>query len=124
LQWFQTIIPTKRAGIIKNSGFAQWERLWKAEDPKLNVSVKQPWKSTRKAVSALCRMALWQWVFTRIEVMRMRPKNDIGKKLGEMLDYEKVHKPVKLARSRVAAKAATMLFKELVASIHAEYNQI
>jgi hypothetical protein len=69
-------------------------------------------------------MALRQWIFTRIEVVKLRPKNDIGKKLGEMLDYEKAHKPVKLARSRVAAKAAAMLFKELVASIDAEYNQV
>jgi hypothetical protein len=76
-------------------------------------------------------MALWQWVFTRIEVVRSsasalalsHPKNDIGKKLGEMLDYEKAHKPVKLARSRLAAKAAAMLFKELVASIDADPTQ-
>jgi len=40
-----------------------------------------------------------------------------------MLDYEKAHKPVKLARSPVAAKAAILLFKELVASIDADYNQ-
>jgi hypothetical protein len=69
-------------------------------------------------------MALRQWIFTRIEVVRARPKNDIGKKLGEMLDYEKAHKPVKLARSRVAAKAAAMLFKELVASIDANPPQL
>jgi hypothetical protein len=80
-------------------------------------------KSTRKAGSALCRMALRQWIFTRIEIVKLRPKNDIGKKLGEMLDYEKAHKPVKLARSRVAAKAAAMLFKELVASIDADCLQ-
>jgi hypothetical protein len=71
-------------------------------------------KSTRKAGSALCRIALWQWVFTRIEAVRSRPKNDIGQKLGEMLDYEKAHKPVKLARSRVAAKAAALLFNPLL----------
>jgi len=68
-------------------------------------------------------MALWQWVFTRIKIVRARHKNDIGKKLGEMLDYEKAHKPFKLARSRVASRAAALLFKELVASIYAEYNQ-
>jgi hypothetical protein len=76
-------------------------------------------------------MALWQWFFTRIEVVRSsacalalsRPKNDIGKKLGEMLDYEKAPKPIKLARSRVAARAAALLFKELVAALDAEYNQ-
>ena len=57
-------------------------------------------------------------------VVRARPKNDIGQRLGEMLDYEKAHKPVKLARSRVAARAAAMLFKELVASIDADPTQL
>jgi len=50
-------------------------------------------------------------------------QNDIGKKLGEMLDYKKAHKPVKLDRSRVASRAAALLFKELVASMDADYNQ-
>jgi hypothetical protein len=29
--------------------------------------------------SDLCRIPLWQWIFTRIEVRRNRPKNEIGK---------------------------------------------
>ena len=65
--------------------------------------------------SDLCRLALWQWVFTRIEVKRSRPKNDIGKQLGEMMDAEKsVGRPIKLVRTRVAARAVRLLFKRLV----------
>ncbi|MFB2979653.1 hypothetical protein [Microseira sp. BLCC-F43] len=63
----------------------------------------------------LCRIALWQWVFTRIEVKRARPKNDIGEQLGNLLDAEKsVGRPIKLVRTRVAALAARLLFKRLV----------
>ena len=65
--------------------------------------------------SDLCRIALWQWVFTRIEVKRSRPKNEIGKQLGEMMDAEKsCGRPIRLVRTRVAAKAARLLFKRLV----------
>lgn len=38
----------------------------------------------------------------------------IGKHLGEVLDNEKKTRPVKLARSRVAGKAADLLFRQLV----------
>ena len=71
-------------------------------------------KVSKKAGSALCRMALWQWLFTRIEPHKSRLKTPIGKKLGLLLDKEKQHKPVKLARSRVCAKAVDLLFRELV----------
>jgi len=65
--------------------------------------------------SDLCRKALWQWVFTRLEVKRCRMANDIGDRLGEIMDAEKASgRPVRLVRSRVAAKAVKMLFKELV----------
>ncbi|AFY34891.1 transposase [Calothrix sp. PCC 7507] len=65
--------------------------------------------------SDLCRKALWQWVFTRIEPKRSRLANHIGIKLGELLDTEKaVGRPVKLVRMKVAAKAARLLFRELV----------
>lgn len=65
--------------------------------------------------SDLCRKALWQWVFTRLEVKRCRMANDIGDRLGEIMDKEKASgRPVRLARSRVAAKAVKMLFRELV----------
>jgi hypothetical protein len=48
--------------------------------------------------SDLCRIALWQWIFTRIEVRRNRPKNEIGKILGEFCDSEKASKkPIRLS---------------------------
>jgi hypothetical protein len=59
-------------------------------------------------------MALWQWVFTRIEPRRTRVKSQLGQSLGQLLDAEKKTRPVKLARSRVASKAANLLFRELV----------
>jgi len=63
----------------------------------------------------LCRKALWQWIFTRIEPQRTRLNNDIGDRLGELMDLEKASgRPVRLVRSRVAAKAVKILFKELV----------
>ncbi|HCF29936.1 MAG TPA: IS110 family transposase, partial [Cyanobacteria bacterium UBA11049] len=67
--------------------------------------------------SDLCRQALWQWVFTRIEPKRTRLKNDIGQKLGQEIDDQKVRGiPIRLVRSRICAKAARLLFKELVNS--------
>lgn len=74
-------------------------------------------KSTKKAGSSLCRMALWQWLFTRIEPKKSRVKNALGQQLGELLDTEKKKLPVKLARSRVCSKAAAILFRELVTEI-------
>ncbi|MEG4454392.1 IS110 family transposase [Microcoleus sp. N9_A1] len=65
--------------------------------------------------SDLCRKALWQWIFTRVEVKRARMANDIGDRLGQIMDEEKASgRPVRLVRSRVAAKAVKLLFKELV----------
>ncbi|MEG4943993.1 IS110 family transposase [Microcoleus sp. F4-D5] len=65
--------------------------------------------------SDLCRKALWQWIFTRIEPQRCRLANDTGDRLGEIMDSEKASgRPVRLVRSRVAAKAVKMLFNELV----------
>ncbi len=65
--------------------------------------------------SDLCRKALWQWVFTRIEPGRSRLKNEIGVALGQQLDSEKASgRPVRLVRSRIAVKAVKLLFKELV----------
>lgn len=74
-------------------------------------------KSTKKAGSSLCRMVLWQWLFTRIEPKKSRVKSPVGLQLGELLDTEKKTRPVKLARSRVCSKAASMLFQELVHEI-------
>ena len=68
--------------------------------------------------SDLCRKALWQWIFTRIEPRSRRLANDIGDRLGEIMDAEKLSgRPVRLVRSRVAAKAVKLLFKELVAEL-------
>ena len=75
-------------------------------------------KSSKKAGSSLCRMALWQWLFTRIEPRKRRLSSPIGKHLGQLLDEEKSHKPVKLARSRVCAKAVDLLFRELVKGLY------
>jgi hypothetical protein len=65
--------------------------------------------------SDLCRKALWQWIFTRIEPQRTRLNNDIGDRLGQIMDAEKASgRAVRLVRSRVAAKAVKLLFRELV----------
>lgn len=73
--------------------------------------------SSKKEVvggSNLCRRALWQWLFTWIEPEKSRPKNAIGEALGEALDVQKtLGTAIRLAWSRVMAKTAKMLFKEL-----------
>ena len=75
--------------------------------------------------SDLCRIALWQWVFTSLEVKRNRPKTTIGYQLGNYLDAEKATgKPIRLIRMRVAAKAVRMLFKELVKQSAFEWEAI
>jgi hypothetical protein len=70
-------------------------------------------KSKVSGGSALCRRELWQWVFSAVK----RRTNPIVKDLSIFLDAEKLAaKPVKLMRTRVAAKAVKLLFKELVLS--------
>lgn len=65
--------------------------------------------------SDLCRLSLWQWVYTRLEPQRSRLKNEIGKTLGDKLVAEKeTGRPVKLVRMKIAALAARLLFRELV----------
>ncbi|MEH2337798.1 MAG: hypothetical protein V7K49_22320 [Nostoc sp.] len=67
--------------------------------------------------SNLCRKALWQWVFTIIEPKQLRLSDRIVHQLGELLDTEKAAgRPVKLVRMKVAARAARLLFRELVKS--------
>lgn len=71
-------------------------------------------KSRIAGGSALCRKALWQWVFTRVEPKKAR-KTQIAIKLGQILDKEKSGgRPVKLVRSRISVKACKILFNELV----------
>ncbi|WP_026100074.1 IS110 family transposase [Fortiea contorta] len=73
-------------------------------------------KSKVSGGSALCRRALWQWVFSAVEPARRRT-NPLLKELGEFLDTEKASgKPVKLVRMRVAVKAVKLLFKMLIAT--------
>jgi len=73
-------------------------------------------KSKVSGGSALCRRALWQWVFSAVEPVKRRT-NPILVNLGVFVDAEKsAGKPVKLVRMRVAVKAVKLLFKELVLS--------
>ena len=75
-------------------------------------------KSKVAGGSGLCRKAFWLWVFSTIEPARRRPNNEIGQFLGSYLDAQKADgKPVQLARSRTSAKAAKLLFKELLKEI-------
>ena len=65
--------------------------------------------------SDLCRTSLWIWVFMRIESKPNRLKNEIGELLGRELDQGKANgRPVRLLRTNICAKAARLLFKELV----------
>ncbi|MEH2300919.1 MAG: hypothetical protein V7K88_18440 [Nostoc sp.] len=74
-------------------------------------------KSKVIAGSNLCRKALWQLVFTIIEPKQLRLSDRIVHQLGELLDTEKAAgRPVKLVRMKVAARAARLLFRELVKS--------
>lgn len=76
-------------------------------------------KKKKKAVSSLCRTALWQWVHTRIEVQRCQPRSEIAQALCEEYYQDKeVHrKPTKLVRSRLYSRAVSKLFYELVRAI-------
>lgn len=84
----------------------------------LGVAPTREWSGddkskSKKAGSALCRIALWQWVFTRIEPARSRPNTAIGQQLWKCFEAEKAVKPIKLARSRLFAKCVQLLFYEL-----------
>lgn len=74
-------------------------------------------RKTKKAGSTLCRTALWQWCFTRFEVRDAYPKSAIGEVLLGYWEYEKDRGPIRLARSRFAARAVKLLFKELCRSL-------
>lgn len=68
--------------------------------------------------SDLCRLSLWQWVYTRLEPKRSRLKNEIGEFLGNKLVVEKeAGRPIKLVRMKIAAIGARLLFRELVKAI-------
>lgn len=79
-------------------------------------------KKSKVVGNALCRKAIWQWVFTRVEPKNSR-NNAITQKLGAILDAEKASgRPARLVRSRISAKASKMLFRQLVKEV-SEYNR-
>jgi hypothetical protein len=78
-------------------------------------------KKSKKIVggSDLCRKALWQWLYTRIEPVKSRSTNPIQKIISDRLDAEKAMKaPIRLVRQRVVCHAVRMLFYELVKAIN------
>jgi hypothetical protein len=80
-------------------------------------------KKGKQSGSALCRKALWQWCFTRLEVSRNNPPLKFvygqGKDTEQMSPAENLKRrkkggtPIKLARQRVIARCIRELFKEL-----------
>jgi hypothetical protein len=61
---------------------------------------------------------LWQWIFTRIEPQRNRPPNaTVNKLVAYFVEAKNQKQPIRLVRSRLAAKAARALWRELVAEI-------
>ncbi|MEG3840251.1 transposase [Microcoleus sp. herbarium14] len=80
-------------------------------------------KKGKQSGSALCRKALWQWCFTRLEVARNNPPLKFvygqGKEAEQMSPSENLKRrkkggtPVKLARQRVIARCVRELFKNL-----------
>jgi len=75
-------------------------------------------KKTSQSGSDVCRKALWQWIFTRIEPQRNRPPNaTVDKLVAYFVEAKSQKQPIRLVRSRLAAKAARALWRELVAEI-------
>lgn len=85
----------------------------------LGVAPVREWsgdkKRSSKAGSELCRTAIWQWIFTRVEIKRNRLENDTFRKISDRYDAERrKEKPVKLVRGRVSAYMVQRLFYDLV----------
>lgn len=81
-------------------------------------------KKGKQSGSALCRKALWQWAFTRLERTSGHPPRLKFKYGDEILspseDLKRRKKggtPAKLARQRVVARCVKELFKDLVSAI-------
>jgi len=80
-------------------------------------------KKGKQSGSALCRKALWQWCFTRLEVSRNNPHLKFvygqGKDAEQMSPAENLKRrkkggtPIKLARQRAIARCIRELFNEL-----------
>ncbi|MEM8643016.1 MAG: transposase [Cyanobacteria bacterium P01_G01_bin.54] len=67
--------------------------------------------------SDLCRVGLWQWFFTKVEVRRNR-KTPIAKELGRIYDEQKNGgTPIALVRSRCQARTARKLFYALLSEM-------
>ncbi|MDY6940777.1 MAG: hypothetical protein SWY16_24355 [Cyanobacteriota bacterium] len=112
--------PEVRFGKGRESGKRVKRRLSERRFKKaLGLAPERAWSGDNrqgscKSGSALCRKAFWQWTFCRVEVRRLRPKNEIGELLGAMMDEGKTKKmPIRKLRSAVGAKAAILLFREL-----------
>jgi hypothetical protein len=85
-------------------------------------------KKGKQSGSALCRKALWQWCFCRLEVTRNNPPLKFvygrGTEAEEISPAENLRRrkkggtPVKLARQRVIARCVRELFKELCSIIN------
>jgi transposase len=71
---------------------------------------------TTAAGSQLCRTALWQWCFTRIEVDKMRSHTPLGLELIKDWEYFKSVNPIKLARAKFIAKTVNRIFYDLLAA--------
>jgi transposase len=69
--------------------------------------------ATKKAGSELCRTALWQWCFTRIEVNKNRPKSERMAQICNRFDELKTKMPIKKARAKICAIAAGWLIQDL-----------
>ncbi|MDF0555213.1 hypothetical protein [Kamptonema sp. UHCC 0994] len=80
-------------------------------------------KKGKQSGSALCRKALWQWLFTRIETTKNNPPLVFQYGEERMSPSENLRRrkkggtPVKLARQRVIARCVRELFKELCAIV-------
>lgn len=68
--------------------------------------------------SDICRKTLWQWVLTKIEPRASRGRVPVGAELGLYIDGLKAGGvPGKVAQSRCAAKAVTLLYRALLRTI-------
>jgi len=113
---------TKTRG--RNSKKATTKRRSEARFMKsLGVAPTRQWsgderKKTSQSGSDVCRKALWQWIFTRIEPQKNRPTNPaVDKLITYFVEAKNQKQPIRLVRSRLAAKAARALWRELVAEM-------
>lgn len=122
---FETYLNGDRKEIIevvknrKNNGTSK--RYRSLSSFKLSVGFGLVEKSSGKEIkwvvggSNLCRIAMWQWEFTCIEIKRLRPDTEQGKWLGDYRDKLKDNGiNMRLVRSKVCVKAVEMLFYELL----------